>query len=123
MRRSDRAVRLSPLNTVTSTGCRSGGPFRRLRRWRALFPGLVLAAALIAAQAVAVGHDLGPDGHPAGEICAVCVSFGTLGTGAEATPQATLVDAVHEPAAASGTALRGAAPKPSYHARAPPIAS
>lgn len=111
------------MNTVTSAGCRDSRPVRRRRRWPGLLPGLVLAAALVAAQAVAVAHDLGPDGHPAGEVCAVCVSFGTFGAGAEAPPQAALVATIDEPAAANGAVLRRAAPQHSYQARAPPFAS
>lgn len=112
------------MNVVTGVRFRDSRPARRLKRRPALLSALVLAATLVAAQAVAVAHDPGPDGHPAGETtCAVCIAVGSLTGGPAAAPQAVVVDQVHERGAAVGAVLLGAAPPAAYDARAPPLAS
>jgi hypothetical protein len=105
------------------TRLRAASSARGRRNWRALVPVLALAAAYIAAQGVVTMHDVGPDAHPAGEVCAVCVSVGTLGAANVAAPHVLPISGTHSAAGSVGLLLEVLAPRATYRARAPPFAS
>lgn len=100
------------------------GPGRRRRGWRALAPACALLAVHVVAQAIAITHDVGTEGHPAGEVCTVCISLGKLGAGHVTTSApAPAVAATHEAAVSDSALLARAALVAGYRARAPPVAS
>lgn len=113
---------LRPLFRALRRPATGGGRGGR-RRLSALAPAVVLAAAFVAAQALAITHDVGPEGHPAGEVCTLCISLGSLGA-ADAAPQhAAPLPAADVAVVSNGPVPFLAVPRAAHRARAPPVPS
>jgi hypothetical protein len=57
-----------------------------------------LLTVLVAAQTAALVHSRSHEAHPVNHVCALCVSFATLGSGnVSASQHVDVIVAVHEP--------------------------
>lgn len=84
---------------------------------------MALAAAFLAAQGIALEHRLDFDGHPADEICAVCLSVTGLGGANVGKTESVAIPAVTP--SLPDYHFTTYAPRPRSHclARAPPTVS